>query len=358
MLYSTNVPSQGYFKSLSSVVLNHKVVTDLHKGWHDVPTLKIVTAEDLDLLKLTQQQKDALELRKYLHDRSLMQYADKMEDAGLTVSKLLKMRAIALSSQFSMRRAHVAIVFKRESTNSSTTNVDQELKFKEGHVFKGIVAGKTTGHHLCSCFDPSPILDDVAPYPSLANISIRKLTTEYKACVECQLATKAPLLKASELWNEKPTVLLCIRRPGCIICRAEAHRLYSRKPVFDALGFQLVVVLHELIESQVKEFWPRYWGGMVVIDQSMGFFKALGSGKLLKERFLTDIVLNSRANYKAAKASGFKGNHIGEGEIKGGLFVIRRGRGGVAYQFIERKLGDWAPIVEVIEICSRVQNES
>lgn len=35
------------------------------------------------------------------------------------------------------------------------------------------------------------------------------------------------------------------------MCRAEAHQLYSRKPIFDALGFQLVAVLHEQIESEV-----------------------------------------------------------------------------------------------------------
>lgn len=35
------------------------------------------------------------------------------------------------------------------------------------------------------------------------------------------------------------------------MCRAEAHQLYSRKPIFDALGFQLVSVLHEQIDSEV-----------------------------------------------------------------------------------------------------------
>jgi len=35
------------------------------------------------------------------------------------------------------------------------------------------------------------------------------------------------------------------------MCRAEAHQLYSRKPIFDSLGFQLFAVLHEEIESEV-----------------------------------------------------------------------------------------------------------
>lgn len=35
------------------------------------------------------------------------------------------------------------------------------------------------------------------------------------------------------------------------MCRAEAHQLYAKKPLFDALGVQLFAVLHEHIESEV-----------------------------------------------------------------------------------------------------------
>lgn len=35
------------------------------------------------------------------------------------------------------------------------------------------------------------------------------------------------------------------------MCRAEAHQLFSRKPIFDALGFKLYAVLHEYIDSEV-----------------------------------------------------------------------------------------------------------
>ena len=31
------------------------------------------------------------------------------------------------------------------------------------------------------------------------------------------------------------------------------------------------------------------------------------------------------------------------------------GRSGIAYQFIERNFGDWAPLPEVVEICTRLQ---
>lgn len=67
--------------------------------------------------------------------------------------------------------------------------------------------------------------------------------------------------------------------------------------------------------------------------------------------------MNPRAicNYKRAKATGFQKNFRGEGEIKGGLFIVGSGRTGIAYQFIEMNFGDWAPIAEVIEICTQLQ---
>lgn len=37
----------------------------------------------------------------------------------------------------------------------------------------------------------------------------------------------------------------------CIMCRAEAHQLYAKKPIFDALGIQMFAVFHEHIESEV-----------------------------------------------------------------------------------------------------------
>lgn len=378
-------------------------------GWDDVPTVKMMNSEDMDLLKFTQEQKDALEIRSYLHGRSLMIYADRLEDSGKTLAALLDTSPLVLSSQFGMKRGHVARFIDRasaytitmppsyvipareksmvrvsksnnngeESTTSTKKLLDVrspyrgsstyeksneqsaiELKVNEGYNFKGIIAAEPAESMLCGCIQPPPVGDGVAPYSSVENISIQKLTPEYKIGKERLISTKAPPMKASELWQDKPAVILCVRRPGCIMCRAEAHQLYSRKPIFDAMGFQLIAVLHEQIEPEVKDFWPRYWGGMVILDRAREFFKALGNGVLLRDKFITGFLLNSRArsNYKRAKATGLEQNLRGEGEIKGGLFIIGRGRRGIAYQFVEMNFGDWAPIAEVLDICGRMQD--
>jgi hypothetical protein len=40
----------------------------------------------------------------------------------------------------------------------------------------------------------------------------------------------------------------------CVMCRAEAHQLYARKPIFDAMGVQLVAVLNEYMDAEVSHW--------------------------------------------------------------------------------------------------------
>ena len=117
--------------------------------------------------------------------------------------------------------------------------------------------------------------------------------------------------------------------------------------------------------TQVRAFWPRYWGGMVVVDEQRDFFRALGQGKIPRENYLTGFFLSStaRANFKKANDLGIPWNARGEGNIKGGVYLIRAGSGGVAYQFVERNFGDWAPLDEVLQACANItqvrnQNQS
>lgn len=381
----------------------------LEEGWDDVPTLKVMNSEDMDHIGMTRQHKDALEIRSYLHDRALMQYGDKLEASGKCLPELLGMSNTDLSSQFGLKRGHIARFMDRtvacgvnplpaqyslparnRSTLASRDNITKKTEFssanskkfqgvskfsskeisveqslasfkiKDGYVFKGVVAAMPAESRACGCIQPPPVVENVASYSTIENISVQKLTPEYKIGMEPLIKSKTPPMKASELWRDRPAILVCIRRPGCIMCRAEAHQLYSKKPMFDALGVQLIAVLHEHIESEVNNFWPRYWGGAVLFDRGQEFFKALGGGKLLKEKFISGFLLNPRAiaNYKRAKAIGVEQNFKGEGEIKGGLFIVGKGKSGLAYQFIERNFGDWAPLSEVVEICTRIQEST
>lgn len=194
-----------------------------------------------------------------------MEYADRLEAAGKSLPELLNLSTSVLVSKFGMRRGHIVRFIDRTSAcgvrmppssvfssgqgtmssfsksslrNDSILNSRKiqiarpslrdslkyegsiiessmaDFKIDEDHVFKGIVAAEPAEPRLCCCFQPPPIVDDVAPYSSIEKISVQKLTPEYKVGMEVLVSSKAPPMRASELWRDKPVVLLCIRRPG------------------------------------------------------------------------------------------------------------------------------------------------
>ncbi|KAJ6899485.1 hypothetical protein NC652_025825 [Populus alba x Populus x berolinensis] len=69
--------------------------------------------EDTDAMNMTRQQKDALEIRSYLHDRALLQYGDKLEASGKCLPELLSLSTGDLSSHFGMKRGHIARLMDR-----------------------------------------------------------------------------------------------------------------------------------------------------------------------------------------------------------------------------------------------------
>ncbi|KAF5201526.1 Peroxiredoxin-like 2a [Thalictrum thalictroides] len=343
----------------------------MEEGWDDVPTLKMMNLQDMDAINMTPQQKDALEIRSYLHDRGLMQYGDKLEASGKSLQELLSNYRLHLSSQFGIRRGHISRFTDRTSQSIAGNDLLSVKTTRLMTIARSIERSNTkinsdkrnVSHDLqeCSYVKSLPAVDNIniAPYSAIENISVQKLAPVYKIGQENLVQTKTTTVKASELWRDKPALLLCVRRPGCIMCRAEAHQLYAKKPIFDALGIQLIAVLHEEINSEVKDYWPRYWGGMVVLDRNKDFFKALGGGKLLKNKLLTGFLLNAKAiaNFKRAKSMGIEQSFKGEGEIKGGLFVVASGKTGIACQFAEKNFGDWAPLAEIVQVCTQLQRQ-
>lgn len=89
-----------------------------------------------------------------------------------------------------------------------------DIKLRDGHIFKGIVASEPAEPRSCGCVQPPPVVDSVARYSAIENISVQKLTPEYKTGMQRLVKAKTPPMKASDLWKDKPAVLLCIRRPG------------------------------------------------------------------------------------------------------------------------------------------------
>ena len=188
-----------------------------------------------------------------------MQYGDTLESSGKSLAEILTIGAGDLSSQFGMKRGHIARFMDRtsecvdipkadptpatkristlskknsiykgfQSVNSQkvpsrTSSINDKtleqslasFKIKDGYIFKGIVSMEAAEPRACGCVQPPAVSDKIAPYSAIENISVQKLTPEYKIGMEHLVKTKTPPMKASELWRNKPAVLLCIRRPG------------------------------------------------------------------------------------------------------------------------------------------------
>ncbi|KAG0323295.1 hypothetical protein BG000_002676, partial [Podila horticola] len=166
--------------------------------------------------------------------------------------------------------------------------------------------------------------------------------------------------KASEIWKEKPTIVIVIRRPGCPFCREEARILDEHRDLIEKemQGFRMITVVHEKLGAATfkKDFWN---GGETYWDGRKGFYKALGGGSLhwasIDQLLRPSLWLNALRNLR----SGVRGNLlVGEGRIFGGLYIVRKGDEGIAYHFEETVLGNLAPISKILEVCSEVSGVS
>lgn len=171
--------------------------------------------------------------------------------------------------------------------------------------------------------------------------------------------TKLPLeeqkptvqLTAGSLWRESPAVIYVVRRPGCVLCRAEATKLYEIKPKLDELGVSLVAVLHENIPEQVAEFQNEYWPSSgIYLDTEKKLYEAVGGGEVRRGSLLSFLNPFSPvwANYKEANVCVKTSNLTGEGTHMGGLFVVKKGTGEVVYSYQEKNFGDHAPSADVV----------
>uniref|UniRef100_A0A0K0D0A8 Peroxiredoxin-like 2A n=1 Tax=Angiostrongylus cantonensis TaxID=6313 RepID=A0A0K0D0A8_ANGCA len=121
-------------------------------------------------------------------------------------------------------------------------------------------------------------------------------------------------IQASSLFSKGPTMVMAVRRPGCLLCRKEAAELSSLSPIMEEAGIQMVAAVHEV--KGVNEFKP-YFKGDVYFDKERHFY---GPNQRWLPLWMGFLRLGSYINiYKAMKA-GFQGNTDGEGRLLGGEY--------------------------------------
>ena len=162
------------------------------------------------------------------------------------------------------------------------------------------------------------------------------------------------------------TLVYCLRRPGCILCRATALRLAELAPRLEAeLGVSIICVANAWLPAEIEAFVKDFWKVplKVYLDEDKALFKALGNGTLRKGNMLALLnLLNpfSRvaANAKAAKkAVGDNHNLIGDGLTLGGLLAVikekKTGKLSIAGGFQERSFGDAPTDEQVMEMARK-----
>ncbi|KAG2500214.1 hypothetical protein HYH03_001792 [Edaphochlamys debaryana] len=161
---------------------------------------------------------------------------------------------------------------------------------------------------------------------------------------------------ASTLWENGPVAVLVLRRPGCVLCRDEAQRLWERRAEFERLGVTLVCVVHEWIQREINAFTPAFWPGPLYHDTSKCFYGALNGGTPLRGSILG--MLNPFGSVwkriRAAQSRVKEHNLNGEGSIMGGAMIIRQGNGGVAWIHLESEPGLVAEPEEVLAAAEKI----
>ncbi|GIL77792.1 hypothetical protein Vretimale_6668 [Volvox reticuliferus] len=173
----------------------------------------------------------------------------------------------------------------------------------------------------------------LAPLPSIANAVLR--TGDGKEVV------------ASTLWQSQPLAVLILRRPGCVLCRDEAQRLWKLKPEFDKLGVGLVCTVHEWIPREVNAFAAGFWPGPIYHDYEKAFYSALNGGRPLRGSIWGLLFPWSAVwqRIRAASRNVSEHNLVGDGLTMGGAMVLRRGGGSgggndtVAWMHLENEIG-------------------
>ncbi|KAG0334431.1 hypothetical protein BG000_008334 [Podila horticola] len=153
---------------------------------------------------------------------------------------------------------------------------------------------------------------------------------------------------AHDIWKDKATVVIVIRRPGCQFCREEAQIFDEyRSTIEESMSMKMVCIVHEKEGSDI--FQKEFWHGKVYHDPTKAFYKALGGGHLRTGGWGQLIRPSFWVNFVRNKRSGVKGNFEGDGSILGGLYIVHAGDQG-----IEKVWGDIASAQKVLEACSRV----
>ncbi|KJH51212.1 hypothetical protein DICVIV_02577 [Dictyocaulus viviparus] len=144
------------------------------------------------------------------------------------------------------------------------------------------------------------------------------------------------VVEASSLFSANPTLVMAVRRPGCILCRKEAAEISFLKPILKAKGINMIAVVHEIKGS--NDF-KSYFDGNVYFDKDGSIQRHFyGPNQRWLPLWMGLLRINSYVNIYKAKKAGFNGNMDGEGRLLGGVYLVANGK--LLYAHLEKEWGD------------------
>lgn len=149
-----------------------------------------------------------------------------------------------------------------------------------------------------------------------------------------------------DLWSEKPTILLFLRRLGCMICRSYAAQMEKLRPLIEKKGGQVICMSFEFFGEgsdsdrsfEMLGFWK---GPMYTIDKSV--YAELFGRKGFMDGFYGLLDMKKEA---VEKAKDTPGNFKGDGFQLGGQFVVNTD-GYVVFEHRQKLFGDDAEFEEL-----------
>lgn len=87
-------------------------------------------------------------------------------------------------------------------------------------------------------------------------------------------------IRAATLWQSKPYIVICLRRPGCVGCRKIAQDYWKRREEIEGAGVGMAVIVNQTLPGEIEDFKEKIWGGDVFLDKEQAFYRAVGEGKV------------------------------------------------------------------------------
>lgn len=172
-------------------------------------------------------------------------------------------------------------------------------------------------------------------------------------------SASAPTVPLGSLWaSGRPVLIYGIRRPGCLLCRDNAASIWRRRAEFEALGVDLVGVVHEAVDREIAAFAPEFWGGPLYCDQDKALYRAFGEGKLRTASMAGLLDFGVWRRILAARKRVGDGNTTGDSSVLGGVLLVttttasgdKKGREPrVAYLDVERTFGEFKGVDAYLE---------